>query len=114
MSRYTVNKFMRQVNMDPASLHAYRTDAPASVAAFGAEQQAAAQDGLTEAEAQALCSYDFGTLYAMGAHPYLLWSFIEAALVPPMPRPELVQAFRVAAGAVGYPDFATTPAPTRR
>jgi hypothetical protein len=114
VSRYTVNKFMRQVNMTPADLGAYRADAPATVAAFRAAQQAAGQDGLSDAEARALASYDFGALYAMGAHPYLLWSFIEAALVPPMPRPELVQAFRVAAGAVGYPDFATTESPTRR
>lgn len=112
MSRYVVNKLMREVNMRPESLAAYRDDAPAFVEAFRGGQRSATQDDLGADEAAALAARDYGALYALGAHPYLLWSFIEAALVPPLPRPELVDAFRIAAAAVGYPDCATTPAPT--
>jgi hypothetical protein len=104
MSRYTVNKLMRQVLLDDDALAAYRE---------GPEQYVRPQPGLTEAEAAALGTTDYGALYALGAHPYLLWSFAEAALVPPMSRPDLVEAFRVAAasaaGPDGHaPDFATT------
>jgi hypothetical protein len=104
VSKYAVNKVMREVNMDPAALAAYRADSAGFVRA---------RPGLTLDERAALADKDYGSLYALGAHPYLLWSFIEAALVPPRTRPELVDSFRVAASAVGYPDFATTPAPSR-
>jgi hypothetical protein len=104
MSRYTVNKLMRQVLLDDDALAAYRDDPERYVAAHG---------DLTPPEAAALGTADYGALYALGAHPYLLWSFTEAALVPPMSRPDLVQAFRTAAaraaGPDGHaPDFATT------
>lgn len=102
MSRYVVNKVMREVNMRPDALAAYREDSAGFVREIV---------GLSRHERTALAEKDYGALYAMGAHPYLLWSFIEAALVPPMPRADLVEAFRIAAGAVGYPDFATTPVP---
>jgi hypothetical protein len=104
MSRYTVNRLMRQVLLDDDALAAYRDDP---------ERYVGGQPGLTTAEAVALATTDYGALYALGAHPYLLWSFTEAALVPPMSRPDLVEAFRAAAaGAAGpdghAPDFATT------
>jgi len=104
MSRYTVNKLMRQVLLDDDALAAYRDDP---------ERYAGPEQELTAAEAAALATTDYGALYALGAHPYLLWSFTEAALVPPMSRPDLVEAFRIAAaraaGPGGHaPDFATT------
>lgn len=102
MSRYVVNKVMREVNMGPDALAAYREDSAGFVREIV---------GLSRHERAALAEKDYGALYALGAHPYLLWSFIEAALVPPMSRPDLVEAFRQAAAAVGYPDFATTPVP---
>jgi hypothetical protein len=107
MSTYTVNKLMRQVLLEQGGLAAWRADPGAAVARFRAAQAAAGLDGLTAAEAAALGAVDYGALYALGAHPYLLWSFTEAVLVPPMSRPDLVESFRVTA--VGYPDFATTP-----
>lgn len=108
MSRYLVNKLMRAVNMDPDLLARYRDEPADVVAAFVAEQPAGT---LAAEEANALAGKDYGALYALGAHPYLLWSFTEAALVPPMSRAELVDSFRRAAAETGYPDFATTPLP---
>jgi hypothetical protein len=104
MSRYTVNRLMRRVLLDDDALAAYRRD-PATYVST--------EPGLTAAETAALAATDYGTLYALGAHPYLLWSFTEAALVPPVSRPDLVEAFRIAAaraaGPDGHaPDFATT------
>jgi hypothetical protein len=108
MSRYTVNKLMRQVNMLPDALAAYRADAAAFVQRFRVAQADDGHDGLTPDEARALAAKDYGALYGLGAHPYLLWSFIEAALVPPMARPDLVESFRRAAEPAGYPDWSTT------
>jgi hypothetical protein len=113
MSRYTVNTLMRQVLLDDTSLAAYRDDPGGYVARFRARRAAAGLASLTEKEAAALGGPDYGSLYALGAHPYLLWSFTEAALVPPLKRPDLVESFRVAAfrtnSLEGHsPDFATT------
>jgi len=107
MSSYAVNRVMREVNMVPASLSAYRADPAAFLAEYQRSSPVAAE--LSPAEHDALATKDFGRLYALGAHPYLLWSFTEAVYVPPMPRGELVEAFRRAAEPVGYPDWATTP-----
>jgi hypothetical protein len=105
-----MNRFMRQVNMDPASLADYRTDPAAFVADYaGASLPSAARLSAREREAFARRDYEY--LYAAGTHPYLLWSFTEAVYVPPMPRPELVESFRQAALRHGYPDWSTTPAP---
>ena len=108
MSRFTVNTLMRQVLLDEDALTSYRDDPGRYVARFRAIREAAGLAGLTEAEAAALDGPDYGALYALGAHPYLLWSFTEAALVPPMSRPDLVESFRIEATRYRYPDFATT------
>lgn len=110
MTRYAVNRFMRQVNMDPTSLERYVEDPEAFLRSYESQNLAPAA-ALNDRERSALEARDYAHLYAMGAHPYLLWSFTEAVLVPPTPRPELVESFRTAAAAVGYPDWATTPAP---
>jgi hypothetical protein len=116
MSRYAVNKFMWLVNMHPGSLAAYKADPVAYVEAWqagavsGADvaRDAPAGADLSDDEVRALAARDFGALYAAGAHPYLLWSFTEAVWTPEVPRPELVEQFRAAATAAGYPDIRTT------
>jgi hypothetical protein len=113
MSRYTVNTLMRQVLLDDARLAAYRDDPGGYVARFRAGRASAGLAGLSEREAVALDGPDYGALYALGAHPYLLWSFTEAALAPPLKRPDLVESFRLAATRAASleghgPDFATT------
>jgi hypothetical protein len=98
---------MRDVNMVPAALAAYRDDPAGYLREYERTAPPAAE--LTADERAALLGKDYAALYALGAHPYLLWSFIEAALVPPMPRAELVESFRVAARAAGYPEWSTAP-----
>lgn len=98
MSLYGVNTFMREVNMQPLRHAAYVADPPGYVETWELAP-------LTQAEREALAARDYGALYRMGAHPYLLWSFTEAVWVPEVTRAELVESFR--AGAIGYPDVAT-------
>lgn len=100
MSKYGIDKFMRVVNMDREALAAYVAAPEAFVAAWTGGH-------LTEEEQQALAQRDYESLYASGAHPYLLWSFAEAVWVPEISRPELVERYRVAARRHGYPDFST-------
>jgi hypothetical protein len=103
MTRYDVMALMREVNMNPASLARYRADSAGFVAAWPGQW--------SDLETRALAERDFAALYATGAHPFLLWSFTEAVLTPEIPRSELVERFRSAAAAVGYPDPSITPLP---
>ncbi|MFI6322554.1 hypothetical protein ACIBG8_33800 [Nonomuraea sp. NPDC050556] len=98
MSLYGVNAFMREINMQPLRHAAYVADQPGYVSSWE-------RAPLSEHERAALSARDYGALYAMGAHPYLLWSFTEAVWVPEVTRAELVESFR--ARAIGYPDVAT-------
>ncbi|TQM11601.1 hypothetical protein [Pseudonocardia kunmingensis] len=111
MSRHAVNAFMRLVNMDRDSLAGYVADPPRFVAryvergGFEAPPWVARGGPLTETERQALAARDYGALYAMGAHPYLLWSFAEAVWVPEVSRAELVEDFRAKALQAGHPSY---------
>ncbi|NUR92984.1 MAG: hypothetical protein HOY71_53685 [Nonomuraea sp.] len=98
MSLYGVNAFMREVNMSAEAHRAYCADFPGYAAAWEGAP-------LTRGERAALAARDYGALYAMGAHPYLLWSFTEAVWVPEITRQELVSRFREVAR--GYPPVAT-------
>lgn len=106
---------MRWVNMDAAAHRAYIADTAATVAEW--ERMGAAQvpdpipvpigGRLDDVERAALVDRDFGALYEMGAHPYLLWSFTEAVHLHELPREEIVRRFRERVAGSGYPDFAT-------
>jgi hypothetical protein len=115
MGRYDVNAFMRRVNMHQDAHAAYIADPAAAVAAWEALAQRTVDDPephalggtFTVEERAALAARDFGALYALGAHPYLLWSFTEAVWSHELPRAEIVRQFRESAARVGYPDFST-------
>jgi hypothetical protein len=62
---------------------------------------------LSTEEREALATKDYGKLYALGAHPFTLWSFTEAVWADEKPREELVKDYKEKAGKVGYPDFKT-------
>ena len=58
-------------------------------------------------EREALATKDYGRLYALGAHPFTLWSFTEAVWVHEIPREELVADYKAKAAKAGYPSFKT-------
>jgi len=105
MSRYTVNRILRDLYLNSAELDRYRADPDRYVQHW----QLTHQRPLTEAEAAAVTATDYAALYAMGAHPYLIWGFCEAALVPGIARSDLVAAYRAALLPLGYPEVSTTP-----
>jgi hypothetical protein len=105
MSRYTVNRILRDIYVDLDQRDAYRADP----AAFVAGWRATHPDTLSDDEATAVADADYATLYAAGIHPYLVWGFCESTLVPGINRAELVAAYRDALLPLGYPDVSTTP-----
>lgn len=115
MPRHDVNAFMRWVNMNVDAHAAYIADTSATVADWerlGAREvpdpdPTPVGGRLTDEERDALVARDFGALYEMGAHPYLLWSFTEAVHLHELPREEIVRRFRERVADSGYPDFAT-------
>ncbi|MGF3056459.1 hypothetical protein [Microbacterium sp. YY-01] len=82
MSIYMINKFMRHVEMSNALVNAYVADPPGFVEEWlrgGSGPDAVTDDRvLTPDERTAFAERDYGALYALGAHPYLLWHFTEA------------------------------------
>ena len=103
MSKYLVNKFMHVVNMNKTAEEAYVEDPPRFVDQW--------EDGerleFTHKERRALEQRDYGSLYAMGAHPILLWSFTEAIWRRETNREGLVKDYKAKAATAGYPDFET-------
>ncbi len=107
MSRYTVNRILRDVYFDAAELVRYQADRVGYVRGWQQDRRRP----LTGDEATAVAAADYASLYAMGAHPYLIWGFCEIVLVPGMSRVDLVAAYRAALLPLGYPDVSTTPEP---
>jgi hypothetical protein len=103
MSKYLVNKFMHLVNMNEWAEKEYK----ANPAAFVEKWEKGEKLELTAEEREALRKRDYGKLYALGAHPFLLWSFTEAVWVHEVPREELVKDYKEKTAKVGYPDFKT-------
>lgn len=103
MSKYLVDKFMHLVNMNEWAEKEYKADP----AGFVERWEKGERLKLTPEERDALARRDYGKLYALGAHPFLLWSFTEAVWVPEVPREKLVADYKEKAKAAGYPDFKT-------
>ena len=114
MSRYDVDKFMRYVEGSDAEVRAFAADPRRYVDAWmraGEESRLPPPDGgpLSEDERAALATRDPAALYGLGAHPYLLWHFLEAVWVWVGEKtwPELNEEYRAAVTPIGYPDFGT-------
>jgi Aromatic-ring-opening dioxygenase LigAB, LigA subunit len=103
MSKYVMNKFIHHVNMNEAAENEYKHDPRAYVEKWEKGEKLK----LTLEEREALATKDYGKLYALGAHPFTLWSFTEAVCVNELPREELVKDYKTKAAKVGYPDFKT-------
>jgi len=94
VSRYAVDKVMRELIQDERAVAAYVADTPAYLAGrdLSAEERAALLGG------------DYATLFRLGAHPFLLWAFTRAVLPHGGPTP---QEYTAALLPLGTPDFAT-------
>jgi len=103
MSKYLMNKLIHLVNMDEKAEEKFC----ANPRAFVEEWEKTQKLKLTAEEREALATKDYGQLYALGAHPFTLWSFTEAVWVHEVPRPELVADYKAKAAKAGYPDFKT-------
>lgn len=95
MSRYSVNKVVRQLILSKDARARFLEDA-------GAYLQ---ERGLTTEESQWLEELDYTKLYSIGAHPFLLWNFV--ALVARGDRNELRTRYIAAIKELGFRDYST-------
>jgi hypothetical protein len=94
VSRYQVDKVMRELIQDEAAASAFRADPDGYV--VGRD--------LTAEERAALVACDYTTLYSLGAHPFLLWGYVRAA----RPTDDLsAREYAAALAPLGAPDFGT-------
>jgi hypothetical protein len=103
MSKYAINKLIHYVNMNEAAEREYKSTPREFVKKWEEGQKLK----FTAEEREALATKDYGKLYALGAHPFTLWSFTEAVWVDEVAREELVQDYKEKAAKAGYPDFKT-------
>jgi hypothetical protein len=103
MSKYLMNKFIHLVNMNESAEDEYVSNPRGFVEKWERGQKLK----FTPEEREALATKDYGKLYALGAHPFTLWSFTEAVWIHEKPREELVNDYKEKAGKAGYPDFKT-------
>jgi hypothetical protein len=106
-----MNKFIRSVEMSDKAVAAYVADPVAFVENWLA--QSATPDRvsddrvLSDVERKAFERIDYETLYALGAHPYLLWHWVEATHVPAIAWPELNRQYKEKVARHGYPSYIT-------
>src|SRR4026208_1771740 len=103
MSKYLMNKLIHLVNMDEAAEKAYAVEPREFVERWEKTQTLK----LEPEEREALATKDYGKLYALGAHPFTLWSFTEAVWAHEKPREDLVADYKAKAAKAGYPNFKT-------
>jgi len=103
MSKYLMNKVIHLVNMNEDAEKEYK----ATPREFVEKWEKVQTLKLEPDEREALATKDYGKLYALGAHPFTLWSFTEAVWVEEKPREELVADYKSQAAKAGYPSFKT-------
>ncbi len=103
MSKYLMNKLIHHVNMNETAEQEYKTRPREFVEQWEQEQKLK----FAAEEREALATKDYGKLYALGAHPFTLWSFTEAVWGHEVPREELVKDYKEKAAKAGYPNFKT-------
>jgi hypothetical protein len=114
VSRYQVNKFITYVEGSDEAVRAFAADPSGYVAAW--EARAAANrlptpDSGTFSvdERAALVARDHAELYRIGAHPYMLWHFVEAIRVwtGEATWPEMTERYRQDIAPHGVPSILT-------
>jgi hypothetical protein len=113
MSRYMVNKLMWEIDRSDDALERFKANATEFLDGWVARSRDPVppypEGGeLTGEERQAIETRDYGSLYAIGVNPFLLWQFARSVSVPDQQSvEELVKSFREAVEPHGYPDFFT-------
>lgn len=115
MSRYLVDKFLYQVDRSEAWEAAYREGPAAFVQDWEENEAGKLFEGeyttahrFTEEERTALVGKDFERLYALGAHPFILWTLMLPIYQKDEPNFfEFVQKYNAKIRPYGRPDFAT-------
>ena len=114
MSRYQINKFVTYVEGSDAAVREYVADPATYVAAW--EERAAStrlptpdSGSFTGEERDALAARDHAELYRLGAHPYMLWHFVEAIRVwtGEATWPEMTERYRDDIAPHGVPSIMT-------
>jgi len=116
MSRYLVDKFIYRVDRSEAALKAYMEDPAGFVARWEREEGAKLNESgettschkFTDEERKALAERDFEKLYAMGAHPFILWTLMLPVLEKQFPNfRALVDFYNSKIKPYGRPGFGT-------
>ena len=114
MSRFEVDKFLSYVEGSDRAVRSYVEDPDGYVAGWEsrrAESRLPVPDGgsFTEDERAALVTRDHAALYRLGAHPYVLWHFVEAIRVwtGEITWPEMTERYRADISRIEPPNIAT-------
>lgn len=115
MSRYLVDKFLYRVDRDEKALKAYMENPAAFISKWEekegpqlTEAEQTSAHGFTEEERKALAERDFEKLYAMGAHPFLLWTIMLPVFEKEFPNfRALVDHYNSKIRPYGRPEFGT-------
>ena len=98
MSRGMLDIVLYEIDQTEATLERFASDPEGFLVGFR----------LSEEERTALVDWDYGTLYAMGAHPFLLFQVVRSLGVHGgVPIPELLARYREAVTPHGTPDYIT-------
>jgi hypothetical protein len=92
MTRYALDKLLRQVILDDQACRAFLDERPGVLHTYD----------LSDAEYEAL---DYPRLYVLGAHPFLLNGFLMRTQTGD--RASTLAAYQAAVAPLGQPDFAT-------
>lgn len=114
MSRFELDKFILYVDAQATRVEEFHSDPAGYVGRWRARAatfRLPVPNGgiLDDDEAAALATRDYGRLYEMGVHPYLLLHFARAldVQIEGTPWPDFVERYRAAVSPFGFPDFAT-------
>ena len=113
MSRYMVDKLLVEIDRTDEALSSFRADPVEYLARWEESWDEPAPPHpvggrLTPEERQAFVERDWASLYAMGAHPYLLWHVVRSVHVAEGEDVRDVSARYVESiRPHGHPDFST-------
>lgn len=115
MSRYLVDKFLYRVDRSDGALEEYIKDPAGFVLKWEEtegpqlnEAERTSGHHFTDEERTALAERDYEKLYALGAHPFILWTFMLPVFEKEFPSfRDLVDHYNSKIRPYGRPDFAT-------